>query len=103
MMNGLRIIVATSTLAIATATFVAAPQASADSSCSNSGNGGTSYAVSCSRGPGKQYQAFATCHYNLFPWDDAVKTGGWTNYGKGASLVSCGWNHSSKNGGVSFR
>lgn len=102
-MNLVKAAFAASVLSCAAIAIVTAPTASAESSCSNSGIGGASYAVSCSRGPGRQYQAYATCHYNLFPWDDQVKTGSWTNYGNGASLVTCGWNHSSKNGGVSFR
>jgi hypothetical protein len=88
---------------LAAGTVVLAPVSHADTSCSTGGQG-ASYVVVCSRGPGSQYQARATCHYNLFPWDDQVKIGGWSGYGtKTYSIVQCGWNHSWKGGGVNFR
>jgi hypothetical protein len=57
-------------------------------------------AASCSSGPGSRYFISATCHYNLWPWDDQTKNGNTVYYGKTASLVSCGWNHTVKNPSV---
>jgi hypothetical protein len=74
--------------ALVGASLVAAPPAGAiPTGCSENGLHTGSYLVHCSGGTG-QFQAYANCHNDLWPFDAKMAYGSWQNVG-GYSNASC--------------
>lgn len=74
--------------------LVATPQAQAiPTNCQAYGKGSLFYKVQCWGGTG-QYQAYANCHNDFWPWDAKMAYGPWTNPqpngGNIWSVASCG-------------